>query len=221
MLPENWSAAPWKVLGRSQNGRAFPSAEYVKRGTRLVRPGNLDASGSVTWTFENTRYLPEEYAERFPQYLVGPSEVLMNLTAQSLADEFLGRACLTDVDAPPALLNQRIARLTPLCLEPRFLLWVLKSSIFRYFADQLNFGSFIQHMYTSQLDEFIVPVPPLGEQRRIVKRVDELMGLCDELEERLASALDERGRLLEALLHTALTGGASPMAPAGMAVSAT
>jgi type I restriction enzyme, S subunit len=47
-------------------------------------------------------------------------------------------------------------------------------------------------------------LPPLPEQRGIVAKVDELMAVCDELEQSLAAEQTERVRLLEALLHDAL-----------------
>ena len=47
------------------------------------------------------------------------------------------------------------------------------------------------------LRAFPIPVPPLAEQRRIDAKVDELLAVCDELEQSLAT---ERARLLEALL---------------------
>ncbi len=50
-----------------------------------------------------------------------------------------------------------------------------------------------------------IPLPPLAEQHRIVAKVDELMALCDRLEESLAAGDDTRSRLLDALLHEALS----------------
>jgi hypothetical protein len=65
-LPQSWTTARWSAVGWSQNGRAFPSADYTKAGIRLLRPGNLYESGRVGWTIANTRCLPERYASEFP-----------------------------------------------------------------------------------------------------------------------------------------------------------
>ena len=51
-----------------------------------------------------------------------------------------------------------------------------------------------------------IPLPPLAEQHRIVAKVDELMALCDQLEQQLSQADQQRRRLLEALLAEALGG---------------
>lgn len=45
-----------------------------------------------------------------------------------------------------------------------------------------------------------IPLPPLAEQRRIVAKVDELMVLCDRLEETRAEREETRDRLTEASL---------------------
>ena len=50
------------------------------------------------------------------------------------------------------------------------------------------------------------PLPPLAEQKRIVAKVDELMLICDQLENQLDSQQKGRRQLLEALLHEALEG---------------
>jgi type I restriction enzyme S subunit len=54
------------------------------------------------------------------------------------------------------------------------------------------------------LNSFVVGVPPLAEQHRIVAKVNELMALCDRLEASLTTSDQTRTRLLEATLAEAL-----------------
>ena len=49
-----------------------------------------------------------------------------------------------------------------------------------------------------------IPLPPLVEQHRIVAKVDELMALCDRLEESLTISTETRRRLFDAALQDAL-----------------
>ena len=122
--------------------------------------------------------------------MVRGNELVMNLTAQSLKDEFLGRVCLSD-ESEECLLNQRIARLTPTLLSSRFCLWLFKSPVFRRFVDGLNTGSLIQHMFTSQVLDFRFPVPPMEEQNAIVNSVEQALKSKEVLAESLEAALSQ------------------------------
>ena len=55
------------------------------------------------------------------------------------------------------------------------------------------------------LTEVLIPIPPLAELRRIVAKIDDLMTLCDRLEESLATECDTRGHVLHTVLHDALS----------------
>ena len=55
-------------------------------------------------------------------------------------------------------------------------------------------------IYQGRLSGFLCPIPPLAEQRRIVIRVRQLMGLVDQLETDLASSRAVAARLAEALV---------------------
>lgn len=56
----------------------------------------------------------------------------------------------------------------------------------------------------SKIRKIPFPLPSLAEQHRIVAKVDELMGLCDQLEGSLTATAATRRRLLDALLAEAL-----------------
>ena len=55
------------------------------------------------------------------------------------------------------------------------------------------------------LASHIIALPPLPEQHRIVAKVDELMALCDQLENQLTATEADSRRLLEAVLHETLS----------------
>ena len=204
-LPEGWCWTMWGQIGFSQNGRAFPSREYQDTGVRLLRPGNLHQSGRVEWTRKNTRCMPIVWSARYPDHLVEAGELVMNLTAQSLADEFLGRVCLT-VSGERCLLNQRLARLSPIHVTPRYLLWMLKSRVFRKFVDGLNKGSLIQHMFTYQLDRFALPLPPLAEQERVADAIEQALSVADSLRVTVEQYLHRSRSLRQSILKWAFEG---------------
>jgi type I restriction enzyme S subunit len=61
-------------------------------------------------------------------------------------------------------------------------------------------------MTKEKMERLEVPLPPLAEQHRIVAKVNELMALCDQLEQQLSQGEQSRRRLLEAVLQEALAG---------------
>ncbi|WLF70974.1 restriction endonuclease subunit S [Clostridium septicum] len=55
---------------------------------------------------------------------------------------------------------------------------------------------------TTTVKAYIVPIPPLEEQKRIVEKVDSLMKLCDELEKKIQKQKDYSNRLIESILKS-------------------
>jgi len=51
--------------------------------------------------------------------------------------------------------------------------------------------------------KFVIPFPPLAEQRRIVAKVDKMMDLCDTLKVRLNDAQATQVQLADAIVEQA------------------
>lgn len=205
LLAECWPVKQWADVGQSLSGKTFPSGAYAEGGVRLLRPGNLHRSGAVTWPSQATRYLPPTFAEENPRYMIKGVHLLMNLTAQSLADDFLGRVCLSS-SADCFLLNQRIAKLSSAIASDRYLFWVFRSHIFRDFVARLNTGSLIQHISTRHLKPFSFPVPPVSEQARLVDEIERRVAAIDRLADELITNERRSHSLRRSVLAAAFTG---------------
>jgi type I restriction enzyme S subunit len=55
-------------------------------------------------------------------------------------------------------------------------------------------------LYLSEIEQFPFPLPPLAEQHRIVAKIDQLMALCDAMENQITSATAKQTTLLTALM---------------------
>jgi type I restriction enzyme S subunit len=88
----------------------------------------------------------------------------------------------------------------------------LNSSLYAAQVLQKAAGTTRQRISRGNLGRLAFPLPPIGEQDRIVAKVDELMAVCGELEGALASVRFEREQLLKSLLHASLNEVRGPMA---------
>ncbi len=174
-----------------QNGRPFPSSEYQEAttpGVRLIRPGNLAPDGRIGWALKSTVTLPEKHRVENEGWFIGADQVLINLTAQSLDDGFMGRVCFTG-EADGGMLNQRIGRFVlDESVLPKFFFRCLQTSRFRQLVENRCEGSKVRHLYFRHFEDFMLPDFPKAKQAEIV---DEL----DACEDALTSAIKQRDAL--------------------------
>jgi type I restriction enzyme, S subunit len=85
------------------------------------------------------------------------------------------------IAANPISTNQGFKSIVPLGgISGEYLYWVLVGAVPR--IRQAASGTTFDEVSGAVMSQIEVPLPPAAEQHRIVKRVDELMVLCDELE---------------------------------------
>ncbi|MBN1937934.1 MAG: restriction endonuclease subunit S [Anaerolineae bacterium] len=184
-----------------QNGRAFPGNQYQETGVRLLRPGNLGIKGYFDWDADKTVCLPESFELEARDYVIGAGDIVINLTAQSLEDGFMGRVCLAR-EGDHSLLNQRIGRFVFDSKEvcPEYVFRSLQSSRFQQHTVSMCEGTKVKHLYWRHLERFEFALPSIDEQRHVAKTLQEIDRSIDRLEDREK----QQGKLHKSLLNSAL-----------------
>lgn len=94
----------------------------------------------------------------------------------------------------------------PLRIDREFLAFYLRSPDFVDFAVANSRGANLPRVAMSALWAHEVPVPPLDEQRRIVRRIGECMERIDEIRTLCSRALAEARALLPSILSEVFAG---------------
>lgn len=115
----------------------------------------------------------------------------------------VGRTAIWNAEIDPLAHQNHVFR-ARLILDEQNENWIekyLNSGFARdYFANSSKQTTNLASINKTQLRSCTVPIPPLEEQRRIVKKVDELTALCDQFKARLGEAGETRTRLAEAVV---------------------
>ena len=202
-IPNGWS---WCRLGSLSKFVTSGSRDWAKyysqEGAIFVRMGNLSKAHYRLRLDQIQRVkLPSDQEGTRTRLETG--DLLISITGD------VGMLGLITENFGEAYINQHTAMVRPVDeMKGRYL-----AELFRSPFAQNQFNAPQRGIKNSfrltDVTQFLVPLPPIDEQHRIVAKLDELMALCDRLEASLATGDDTRCRLLGALLTEALEPGES------------
>ncbi|MGL5371788.1 MAG: restriction endonuclease subunit S [Plesiomonas shigelloides] len=198
-LPEGWEWARLGNITSASTGFAFKSVQYQESGTFVLRVTNINPDGTINQ--DDKKYIsPSSATQDYAKYLLEKDDILLVMVGGSLGK--LGR--VTE-DVLPALLNQNMWKLARFGTVPvdYFIYGLTHINRNQIQITESTHGHLAQGEY---MDKFM-PIPPLREQHRIVAKVDELMALCDQLEQCSESQLAAHQTLVETLLATLTDSG--------------
>ena len=191
-LPEGWE---WCRLGHLSNingGFAFKSINYKDEGVRVVRISDFDEFG---FKFDNI--VRHSYTDSLSQFQLEIDDILMAMTGGTVGKSYL-------VKEFPELMvvNQRVAKISLFSgVIPEFVNALINSLSVRTVIDNAK-NSTNDNISMGDITGFYVPLPPLPEQLRVVYKLNELMSLCDQLEQKSEASLAAHQTLVETLLAT-------------------
>ncbi|MFA0267374.1 restriction endonuclease subunit S [Vibrio cyclitrophicus] len=202
VLPVGWEWAHLQDLTTYvQRGKG---PKYAESGSvQVVSQKCVQNSG---FDLSPARYVTDESLEKYQEerYLQD-NDILWNSTGTGT----VGRAnVITNIPEKRIVADSHVTVIRPTNFYSRFL-WCfimapgVQARIQPDHENALVSGSTKQvELNTSSVVSVIVPVAPLKEQHRIVAKVDELMTLCDQLEQQTEASIEAHQVLVATLLDT-------------------
>lgn len=196
-LPIGWA---FERLGNCTvifSGSSFKSSDFNSdSGVRVIKITNAGVGKLI----ETNAFLPAPFLEKYQSFQVFKNDIILALTRPYINDGLKVSLCPDSYHE--SLLNQRVAAIRAF-QYPEYLFLNLRSPyILNLYKNRFGGNGLQPNLKVSDVTELVIAVPPLAEQHRIVAKVDELMVLCDQLEQQTEQSLAAHQTLVEVLLAT-------------------
>lgn len=191
-VPENWSYARLEDIYDVRDG-THDSPKPTSKGYPLVTSKNL-SSGKLDLSTA-TLISKEDHLKVIERSRVDRGDILFAMIGS------IGNPVIVDTDIEFSIKNVGLFKYyNPKDSSPNFLNYFLK-----YAAEIMkkqSTGGVQPFVSLGKLRGFVMPIPPISEQHRIVDKVDELMALCDQLEQQTEASIEAHQVLVTTLLDT-------------------
>lgn len=209
-IPENWL---WVKVGGLGNGvdeavqvgpMSMQSRDFEQTGVPVLNVG------CIQWGwFDKSKldFMPKGKAEAFDRYHIRAGDILFTRSGT------IGRCALATAHEDGYLMTFHLLRVrsSPSKVLNRYLCYVFQgASHIRRQMVEAAIGSTRAGFNTNLLAGLDVPIPPLPEQKEIVRRVDALFALADRIEAKLTAARKRVDSLTQAVLAKAFRGELVP-----------
>ncbi|GGF53557.1 type I restriction enzyme, S subunit [Mameliella alba] len=178
--------------GSGSTPRGGKSA-YADEGTSFLRSQNIYDDGL---RLDDVVFINDETNQKMKRTQVKAKDLLLNITGGSI-----GRCTRVPDEFAGANVSQHVAIIrTAAPGTEDYLHLLVRSPFFQEYVVGEQTGAGRGGLPKNRMDRIPVPLPPLAEQHRIVAKVDELMALCDRLEEARKTREEVRDKLTAASL---------------------
>ncbi|WP_280552854.1 restriction endonuclease subunit S [Halomonas sp. 25-S5] len=197
----NWAWARFQDIANEISTGPFGSMihkhDYVDDGVPLINPSHM-VSGEIQE--DRSVSIPGPKAEELSSYKLAAGDMVMARRGE------VGRcAIVTDREAGWLCGTGSFVLRFHDSLSRRFILMMFATDRVRGYLTGNSIGTTMTNLNHGILNRMPVALPPANEQHRIVKKVDELMALCDRLKARLGEAGETRNQLAGAVVEQAVT----------------
>ena len=174
-IPENWK---WVKLGNIVSvlgGKRIPAGRQLTQentGHIYIRVSDMK-NDSVA--MDNLMYVPNDIYPTISRYIINKEDLYITVAGT------IGRIGKIPPELDGANLTENADRLVFSGIYQDWLLQCLKSSVVQSQITDSTTKVGQPKLAIIRIQEMVIPLPPLAEQKRIVAKIEELLPLCERL----------------------------------------
>lgn len=196
-IPEDWyfiNIGNNAVLKARIGWQALTTKEYLDTGSKYLVTGTDFDAGEVNWN--SCCFVSDWRYKQDTNIQLKENDVLIT------KDGTIGKVGFINELPLPATLNSGVFVVRPKVKSfyPKYLFYVLTSSIFKSFIKGITAGSTITHLYQKDFVHFEFPAPDVEEQTAIATILTDMDNEIQTLEQRLAKTRQIKQGMMQELL---------------------
>jgi type I restriction enzyme, S subunit len=200
-IPENWVWCRFENLCSHIFDMEHKMPNAVSNGgVMFLSAKDLIDKGKINYT-DNVKHISEDdYNYLTRNFKPQKYDIIYSRRGANLGKS---RIVDTDIKYLASYSCCTIRTLNP-CLE--YINYLLDGGFILQQATKHTTNNSIPDLGVNKIKSFIVPLPPLSEQKRIVNKINELIQYCDDLEASIKQSQQQNEKLLQQVLREALRG---------------
>ena len=179
-IPENWKWVRLEDIGLAFADGPFGSNLKKEHYTnnpevRIIQLSNIGEDG---WKEANVKFTTYKHLDTIQRSEVEAGNIVIAKMMPA------GRAIIVpDVGTKFVLSSDAVKVVPSKCIDVRYLLYAINSNVFKSQIYEEVQGITRVRTSLTKLKGYLLPLPPLAEQKRIVDKLDQLLPLCDSMKE--------------------------------------
>ena len=193
----------WQTKKLGEICEVFDDGDWIEKkdqslnGIRLIQTGNV-GNGIFKDRIDKARYISEKTFKRLQCTEIFPGDCLV-----SRLPDPVGRSCIIPDkdDKMITAVDCTIIRFKKKVILPE---WFINFSLSQEYQTQINKevgGATRQRISRKKLDQIEIPLPPISEQKRIVKLLDETFEKIEKAKENTEKNINNAKDLFESYLN--------------------
>ena len=174
--PDSWEVVKMGEMVRIISGVAYSKSDVTISGIKVIRGGNIQAGEIIEC--DDDVYIDNRYAD--PTNNIYKGDIV--LVASTGSQQLIGKTGFATRDYVQTQIGAFLRVLRPKDIRcADFLNLFFQSDYYRQYIRSLAKGTNINNVKNSYIEDFVIGLPPLQEQNRIVAFTNKIFYMMDEI----------------------------------------